>query len=133
MHLICYYPYYSCLCTLALPSLLTSSIYLFVFIHICVIFLSSIATESGWSFDSTESRYRTREPTKVSSERRLPSRTTNNTHNFVSQEFSAERDRSIQHGNGYLVEGMVLTCSTHAQQPHHTYVLSKHSGNNMLQ
>ena len=45
-----------------------------------------------------------------------------------------ERDRSIQHGNGYLAEGVVLTCSVHAQQPHHTcmYVLSKHSGNNML-
>ena len=30
-----------------------------------------------------------------------------------------ERDRSIQHGNSYLAEGVVLTCGAHAQQPHH--------------
>ena len=42
----------------------------------------------------------------------------------------SEQNRSIQHGNGYLAEGMVLTCSAHAQQAHRTYALSKHSGNN---
>ena len=41
---------------------------------------------------------------------------------------SSVSDRSIQHGNGYLVESLVLTCSMHAQQPHYTYALSKHSG-----
>ena len=44
-----------------------------------------------------------------------------------------KRDLSIQHGNGYLAEGVVLTCGAHAQQAHHTYVLSKHSGNNTLE
>ena len=35
-----------------------------------------------------------------------------------------ERDRSIQHGNGYLAEGMISTCGTNTQQAHHTCVLS---------
>ena len=44
-----------------------------------------------------------------------------------------ERNRSIQHGNGYLAEGVVFNL------PHvvyaaasHTYVLSKLAGNNTL-
>ena len=41
---------------------------------------------------------------------------------------SSVRDRSIQLGNSYLVENLVLTCSMHAQQCHYTYALSKQTG-----
>ena len=42
--------------------------------------------------------------------------------------------RSIQYGNDYLAEGVVLTFGAHAQQPPvPMYVQSKHSGNNTLQ
>ena len=83
--------------------------------------------------DSTDSiDFNSQHSTEVSPECRLPqSRMTNSTRN-CSQEFS-ERDRGTQHGNSYLAEGVVLPCGTHVQQPHHTYVLSKHLGNNTLQ
>ena len=46
-----------------------------------------------------------------------------------------EQDRSIRRGNVYFVESVVLTCGAlfeHVQQPHHSNVLSKLSGNNTL-
>ena len=49
MHLVCYYPYFSCLCTFwpCHPYLLLQFIYL-LFILVHVYFFSSIATESVW-------------------------------------------------------------------------------------
>ena len=72
---------------------------------------------------------------------------TYNTHDLVSQEFSVEcqnlqsanasawRDQSIQYGNSYLAEGVVLLCGMHfehMQERHYTHVLSKYSGNNKV-
>ena len=47
LRLVCYYPYYILLFVyfLALPSLLTSSIYLVAFILVCAHYFAAIATE----------------------------------------------------------------------------------------
>ena len=79
-----------------------------------------------------ESESRSKRPLKgswltlqLSPEHTLPSRTTNNARNL-------ERQSDIEGGNGYFAKGMVLTCGTHVQQPHHTYILIKLTGNNTL-
>ena len=43
--------------------------------------------------------------------------------NRVQWDRQSEIEVFWQHGNGYLAEGVVLTCSVHTQQPHHIFCI----------
>ena len=110
-------------CALVLQSLIITSvawemaealIVSATFVHVLNLVIGAIACPGGsWLTLLTVCA----QPTEVSPERRLPSQTINNTSTRWWKRWVTEWDRSIQHGNGYLAAGVVLTFSAHVQQP----------------